>query len=319
MIDVLFVTLPVFAVILLGYGIVRYGPFTRATMHALGDVTLSVTLPLALFHAVAGRDFAEVINLSYLLTLAIAGVATQLVMWVAVGLQGAGPKRRAMSLLGAATPNSALLGYPVFLLVLPEHAAPIVAMNLLIENFLLTPIGLTVLGSAREDDGPRGALWRTAAAAIGSVLRRPLIIGLALAMACVVLGIRVPLVVDRFAGLVGQAAAPVSLIVIGGSLVGLNLRGEISLALLISAVKMIVHPAMIVAVFALLSAAGIAVLSPELRVAIMLTGALPMFAIFVLFGREAGHEGLASLSVAISTCASFVTVNLVLYLLMPQP
>jgi len=315
MLDVLSVTLPVFAVIALGFGIVRFGPFSVDTMRGLGAFTMNVTLPCALFNAIASRDFSEVVNPSYLVILAAAGLVTQVIMWIAARVQGAGPKRRSLAVLAAATPNTAFLGYPIFLLVIPDYAAAVVAMNLLIENILLTPIGLTLLGSVREGDAPRPAPLALVGQIILSVLRRPLIIGLLLGFLSVLVGIEIPEVLDRFTGLVGQAASPIALIVIGGGLVGLNLKGDLKLASLITGVKLMVHPAMILAALLVLTPLGVVSLGPELTIGVILTGCLPMFAIFALFGQEAGHEGLASLSVMLATCLSFLTINLALILL----
>jgi len=313
--DVLSITLPIFAVMLVGYLVVRFGPLTRATMKALGDFTMLVTLPCALFVAVASRDFAEVVNLNYLITLALAGVATQAVMWGVLRVQGTGPKRRALAVLASATPNTAFIGFPIFLLVIPEHAGPVVAMNLLIENILLTPIGLIILGRAGAE-GEQVSQLRLLGRILLSVIRRPLIIGLGLGFAVVLTGLRVPGEVMRFADLLGQAAAPIALVVIGGSLFGLNLRGDLGLASQITAVKLLVHPALVVATLTVLTMLGITTLGTELTMGLILTATLPMFAIFVLFGQEAGHEGLASLSVMIATVLSFVTVNLALMLLL---
>ena len=148
MFDILSITLPIFAIILVGYVVVRFGPLTSGHMRALGEFTMLVSLPCALFHAVATRSFGEVVNPSYLITLALAGLASQATIWTVVRFQNVGPMRRALGVLSAATPNTAFLGYPIFLLVIPEHAGPVVAMNLLIENLLLTPIGLLLIGRA---------------------------------------------------------------------------------------------------------------------------------------------------------------------------
>ena len=313
--SVLSITLPIFAIIAVGFLAVRYGPFSRDTMRALGDYTMMIALPCALFHAVAGRDFAEVIDASYLGTLAIAGLATHALMWGLARMQQAGPKRRALAVLASATPNSAFLGYPIFLMVIPDHAAPVLAMNLLIENFLLTPIGLTLLGSAREDGEARLPPLKLAGQIILSVLRRPLIIGLILGMATVLAGVELPSVIERFTGILGTAASPLALTVIGGSLVGLNLRGDLRLASLIAGTKLLIHPLMIFCAIALFAALGWPALGPELRIGVLLTGCLPMFAIFTLFAQEVGHEGLASLALMLATGLSFLTINLALVLL----
>ena len=143
-----------------------------------------------------------------------------------------------------------------------------------------------------------------------------LIIGLMLGFATVLLRLPLPNEVMRFTDLLGQAASPVALVVIGGSLFGLNLRGDLSLAALISAVKLLVHPAMVILSLTVLTGLGITSLGPELTIGVVLTACLPMFAIFVLFGQEAGHEGLASLSLFIATVLSFVTVNIALMVLL---
>lgn len=315
LLDVLSITLPIFAVMLVGYLVVRFGPLTKATMKALGDFTMLVTLPCALFTAVASRDFAEVVNFNYLLTLGLAGAVVQLITWGLLRVRGVGPKRRALAVLGSATPNTAFLGFPIFLLVIPDHAGPVVAMNLLIENILLTPIGLILMGRA-DGAGQSVSEWRLFGRILLSVIRRPLIIGLMLGFAVVLVGIEPPDEVMRFTSLLGQAASPVALAVIGGSLFGLNLRGDLSLAALITAVKLLLHPTLVIGMLTLLTALGIANLGPELTIGIVLTACLPMFAIFVLFGQEAGHEGLASLALFVATVLSFVTVNIALIVML---
>lgn len=316
MLAVLSITFPIFAVIAVGYLVVRVGPLTSQTMKALGDFTMLVTLPCALFSALASRNFSEVVNLNYLLTLAVAGLATQGAMALIVRLTGTGPKRRALAVLGSATPNTAFLGFPIFLMIIPDHAAAIVAMNLLIENIILTPLGLTLLGRAAAEDGAPVSRLRLIRSIFLSVIRRPLIIGLLAGFAVVLLGITPPSEIMRFTGMLGQAASPVALVVIGGSLFGLNLRGDLSLASLITAVKLLLHPALTIAALAGLSSLGLVHLGPELTIGLILTTCLPMFAVFVLFGQEAGHEGLASLSVMLSTLLSFVTLNIALALLL---
>lgn len=315
LLDVLLITLPIFAVMLVGYLVVRFGPLTRQTMKGLGDFTMQVSLPCALFSAVASRDFGEVVNPNYLLTLALAGLATQLAMWTVLTLRGTGPKRRALAVLASATPNTAFLGFPIFLLVIPDHAGPVVAMNLLIENILLTPIGLILLGRAGAE-GTQVSQLRLLGSILLSVIRRPLIIGLMLGFATVLLGLHPPREVMRFADLLGQAASPVALVVIGGSLFGLNLRGDLSLATLITAVKLLLHPALVIAALTVLTGLGITSLGSDLTIGLVLTACMPMFAIFVLFGQEAGHEGLASLSLLLATILSFVTVNIALMVLL---
>lgn len=315
MLGILSITLPVFAVIAVGYIAARFGPFPPSKMKALGDFTMLVALPCALFYAVASRDFSEVLNVSYLVVLGLGSAATQLVMWLITRAQGLGPRRRAISVLGCATPNSAFLGYPILVAVLPDHAGPILAMNLLIENVLLTPIGLTLLESAKDRDGPRPSLPRMARDIAILVLRRPLIIGLLLGLVFILIGIELPPLAGTFLGLMGDAAAPIALFVIGGTLYGLDLKGEMGLAAQITSVKLLVHPLLVAAALTGLVLLGLPPMDPDLTKGLILSATMPMFAIFILFGQEAGYEGLTSLSVMVATCCAFVTINIALLLL----
>lgn len=315
MLTVLSLTFPIFAIILVGYLVVRFGPLTKQTMRALGDFTMTLTLPCAVFHAVASRDFSEVLNPNYLLTLTLAAFATQWLTWSALLVNGTGPKRRALAFLASATPNSAFLGYPILLAVIPDHAGAVLAMNLLIENLVLTPIGLLVLGRADVGEGRSKGL-RLLGEILLSVIRRPLIIGLALGFLLVLFGISLPDAVMRSTDILGQAASPVALIVIGGSLFGLNLRGDIKLASLIAGVKLLLHPAMVVLMLTVLGGLGLVAMDRDLTIGLLLTACLPMFSIFAFFGQEAGYEGLASLSVLMGTLLSFVTLNIALIVLL---
>ncbi|MGI3170143.1 AEC family transporter [Pseudooceanicola sp. C21-150M6] len=315
MLAVLSVTTPLFAIVLVGYLAARYGPFPRSAMRALGDFTMYIALPAALFLAVASRDLAEVIDPSYLVTLAIGSLATQLSIWIILRIKGTGPRRRALAVMGSATSNSAFLGFPIIYSVLPDHAGVVFAMNLLIENFLLTPIGLVLLASAQAEGPDRPKPLRLIGQIALSVLRRPLIIALLAAMAFIVMGLHLPVIAQNFFGTVGAAATPIALFVIGGTLYGLDLRGEIKLAGLIATVKLLLHPALVAIMMVLGAATFLPPLSPEMQAALILSATMPMFATYVMFAQEVGHEGLASLALTIAVCLSFVTINIALLVL----
>ena len=56
-------------------------------------------------------------------------------------------------------------------------------------------------------------------------------------------------------------------------------------------------------------------LPPDLAMAVVVTAALPMIAVYSVFAQEAGHAGLASLAQVGATALSFVTLNLLLAVL----
>ena len=177
---ILTITFPIFALIAIGYGAVRAGLFAQSDMKTLGKYVLNIALPALLFNTIATRDLGEVLNLGYLAVFALGGLLTIGVTFLWFTLQGTGPARRAIAVMGSTCPNSGFVGYPVMLLVFPDLAGVVLALNMVVENFLLIPLCLILLESSRDRQGK--SLMRIAGGIIMGVLRRPMVIGLMLGL-----------------------------------------------------------------------------------------------------------------------------------------
>lgn len=308
MLSVLGITFPIFAAILLGYLLVRFNVFKPDGMRAFGIYVLQVALPALIFQAVAKRDLHEVFNLPYMSVYLLGGLITVVVAFVWFSAV-TGPMRRAVAVMGSSCPNSGFVGFPLMVIVMPDLAGLVLAMNFLIENVIIIPICLVLIDLARGGE-------QRLAAKLGrvflNVLKRPFVIGLILGLVFSGFGLTLPGPADRFLTLFAQSAAALALLVIGGSLAGIPLKGNIGLAAQIASGKLILQPVATYVAMVLLGGAGL-VLTGDLRTAVILTAALPAFTIYVAFAQEAGHEALASLAVLGSTLGAFVTLNLLIY------
>lgn len=311
--DVLSVTLPIFVMISIGFAVTRFGLFRPAEMAVLSRFILYITLPALLFGAIADSDPAEALHPGYLAAMVAGGLATMAVMFLSQALVGTGPVRRAMATMGSVCPNSAFIGYPILLLVLPEQAGPVLGMNLLIENLVMIPLSLALVEFAMARPG-HSPVERVGSALL-AVLKRPMIVALALGLAVSFSGIELPVWFQRSHHTLGQANAGVALIALGGSLVGLPMRGNRLLAGQIALGKLVLHPLLVAGTAMLLTGIGAVALPPDLRLAAILSAAVPILALFPVLNEGTGHEGLASLSVMMATLASFVTLTLALALL----
>lgn len=311
--DVLSITFPIFAAVAVGYVSVALGVFKSSEMRVLGRFVLYVALPALLFRAVATRDLSEVVHPGYLATFTLAGLGALAVGYLSTWAAGTGPARRATAGMGMAIPNSAFVGYPVLLLALPDRAEQVLALNFLAENFVLVPVSLMLLELSR----PRGdrSLLAMLVRIFRTVLTQPFVVALIAGFAVSLMGIALPEPVDRTLAIFAGGASAVSLVVLGGTLHGLPLKGNRVLAGVIAGGKLIVHPAMAVGAAALVMGAGID-LPPDLRLAAILSAAVPMFTVYVLFVQPYGHDGLASLAVLSATAGAFVTLSVVLALLL---
>ncbi|QPM91372.1 AEC family transporter [Pseudooceanicola algae] len=313
MLSVLSITFPIFAIVGLGYVLTRKGVFAPRDMAVLGNFVMMLAMPALLFHATATRSFGELIDPGFLVLLALAGLTTQGIAWTALKLWGTGPARRAIGVLGAATPNSAFLAYPIMQILFPEIAPRVLAMCLLVENFVLSPIGLVMIEATNPSE-QRHPLRVIGTLAL-SVLRRPFIIGLILGAGVSVSGLHMPVALDRTLDLLSQAASPLALFVIGGSLVGLPLRGNFRLAGALAAFKLFLHPLIALTWVLMLVLIGLPAPSGDWEVALILSTAMPIFGIFPLLARNSPHSGAASLAVMVSTVGAFFSLPVLIALL----
>lgn len=298
----------------IGYAVVRFGLFRSGDALALNRFILYISLPALLFGAIADSDPGEALHAGYLAVMLMGGLVTMVLTFLSQLVIGTGKVRRAMAVMGTVCPNSAFIGYPILLMVLPEQAGPVLGMNLLIENILMIPLGLALVefSMARPGSSPLARIG----SALLAVLRRPFIIALVLGLVVSFSGMEMPEWFQRSYHTLGQANAGVALIALGGSLVGLPMRGNRLLAGQIAFGKLVLHPLMVGAAAALIGGLGALALPEELRLAAILSAGMPMFALFPVLNEGTGHEGLASLSVMLATLASFVTLTAMLALLL---
>jgi len=311
MLTVLGITFPIFAMVAIGYALVARGMFRPEEMKTFGTYVMNLALPALVFHTVASRPVSEVFNIGYM-SVYLAGALITIGLGLLWFTATQSPSRRGVAIMGTTCPNSGFIGYPLMLVLFPDQAGLILALNMLVENVVIIPTALLIM-ELGEPKGQGRVLPQLARVFLG-VVKRPLVIGMALGLLVSLSGLVLPEPLERLVTLVSASAAALALVVIGGSLVGLPMKGNRGLAGQIVAGKLLVMPAATVLVLLALGTYGVT-LPPDLKTAVILTAALPMIAAYSVFAQEAGHEGLASLAQVGATGLSFVTLNALLLIL----
>lgn len=310
MLDILAITGPIFLCIALGYLTTRGGLFDRGDMRVFGKFLINLALPALLFNALSQRSVGEIFNGPYLAAYALGGLILLggAVLWYRK-VAHEGMARSAIMAMGMTCPNSGYVGYPVMLLTLGAPVAGVaLALNMVVENLLIIPILLALADMERHEAGH----WRQLVLqTLQGLARNPLIIAIVAGFLVSALGIPMPSPVSRTVTLFAQASSALSLFVIGGSLVGLKLQGLRTAVAQIGVGKLVLHPLCLLAVMTWLVPIG----DPQLKVALLLTGALPTMGIYAILAQRHGHEGLASAALLVGTLASFFTLSGLLWLL----
>lgn len=313
MADILGIIFPIYAVIALGFGLVRFGLLQKADLATLGTLVANVTLPVLLFGAVARQDLSDTLHPVYMAIYAVAGLMALPLSYAALTATGTKGARRAVSVMGATCPNSGFVGYPVMLLAFPDIAANILAQSMLVELLLFIPISLALIDAAKSG-ASASPFHRIRMAAVGLV-SRPMVIGIVLGLATSATGMDLPIPVLHLIDIVAGPSVALSLIVIGGGLVGVSLKGLHRAALTISALKLILHPLLAFAAISVFLGTMGWSLGADFKSALILSTAMPMISIYGVFARGTGEEGTAAVALVYATTLAFGTLSLLLALL----
>ena len=312
MFEILAITIPIYVAIALGYGLTRWGIFPKSDMRAFGTFVVKVAMPALLFNALSQRKVSDILNADYVMAYALASLLT-----LALGIVWAlrvGRHSRSMSscfAMGMSCPNSGFVGYPIILLSLGPIAGVALALNMIVENLLIIPLLL-----AWAETGQGQQRWhQIVVQTLKGMLSNPMIWGIVLGFLFSWFEVQLPASLSRTVTLFAQASGALSLFVIGGSLVGLPVKGMGSNVAQIAVGKLLFHPLVMTFVLWWI----LPIQDPVLRMAALLTCAMPMFGIYPILTQKHGHDGLSAAALLVTTMASFVSLNALLWLLKQYP
>ena len=309
MFDILAITAPIYIAIALGYGLTRWGFFQKTDMRAFGTFVVKVAMPALLFNALSQRKVSDILNAEYVTAYALASLFT-LSLSIAWALRVSKVSRSLSSCLamGMSCPNSGFVGYPVMLLSLgplASVAGVALALNMMVENLIIIPLLLAWAETGQSKSRWQGIMWQT----LKGMFYNPMIWGIVLGFLFSWFEWQLPSSLGRTVSLFAQASGALSLFVIGGSLVGLPVQGMGPRVAQIAAGKLVLHPLMMLVVMTFL----LPIQDPVLRVAALLTCAMPMFGIYPILTQKHGHDGLSAAALLVTTMASFFTLNALLW------
>ena len=243
MLSVLSIVAPVFALIASGYGARRLGVIGLAAVSELNRFVIYLALPALLFDVMAHAEASDLAQPGFI---AAFGLACGAVFYGTVGLSlMAGRPLAAASINGllGSYANTAYMGFPALLMLFgAESLIPVTIASILTVCVLFaSAIVLIEIGSHREHR-PLPLARKVG----GSLIRNPLLVAPVLGALYGATGLGLPGAAETFLKLLGGAASPLALVVIGLFLGEPRpvATAERKSALALAAVKLFVHPAL---------------------------------------------------------------------------
>lgn len=295
---------PIFLVVGVGYGFVRFGPFSRDDMPVLSRFVVKVALPLLIFLNIYGKPASDIFQVTYLLT--YAG-AVLIMFGIAFGYSAAKkrtPARRAFLGMGMSSTNNGFIGLPIFLILLPEWAGAAVGMDMLVDNTLTIPLTLFLAEQAIGTGTIRERLIST----VRGVLLHPLVLAIIAALVLNAVGVVLPEFLHRSVDLIAGTSTGVALFTVGGMLVGLQIKGALTDIFMIVGSKLLIMPTVAFGLLMSFIAIGLPDLPNELRAAAIITCALPPFSIMPSIAEPYGEADVTTAAMMLSILLSFFTL-----------
>lgn len=297
---------PLFALVALGYALIRLAGWPRSFADALNRFVFNVALPTMLFRmmsefshlpAVDGRLLAAFFG-----SCLIVFILGRLLAWRVFRLDGVA---QSVFALGGIFSNNVLLGIPLAKAALGDQALPAVALVLVFNALTLWTLVTVSVEWARHGEFSARGIGKTAR----GVITNPIVASIVGGWIFGSLDMSIPALIDAPLGMLAQTAAPMSLIALGMGLAEYGIRADWRQSAAICALKLVLQPLMVWLL------ARIIGLPPMETAVVVLLAALPVGANVYLMSRQFGSmEGPVASSLVISTVLAAITTPLILTL-----
>ena len=306
---VLNTTAPIFLLIFLGFLGTKLKFLPQASLPALSRFVLYFALPSVMVTKISSLDLREVVDFAYILVYAFGGLtAFMMSFFISKRLLNESGGNSTISGIGAMMPNSSFIGYPILLQYLDNAPVQAFAMSLVVENILFLPLGLILAETYfKKDSNEEKQVLLTVAKRVAT---NPIILSVFLGVLMSLSGMTMPTSVEGSLGLLASAAAPCALVVIGGSLVGVSIKGSKTRMTIVAVSKLLIFPA---TVFCLLM--FFPNMPHVLQVSALLFAAVPMFSIYPIIGEAYGQRSFCSSTLMLTTLISFFSISIMLLIL----
>jgi malonate transporter len=310
LLSIFVVTFPFFALVLCGYLAARRRLLPHDAIPGLNTFVLYFALPCMLYRFGAQTPVRELLDPAlFFIYLLCALLMTAL----AVGASrraGVDWNNAAFGALVAAFPNTGFMGVPLLVALLGPRAAGPAIVTILVDLVITSSLCIAL---SRLDGAGSSGMRQATVRALQGVALNPMPWSILLGAASSGLALQLPQPVMQTLGLLADAASPVALFTIGAVLARARMQGSAptlpSAYLPLALAKLVVHPALVLAVASLAVMAGV-VLDRFAMVVMVLVACLPSASnVSMLAERFGADNGRIARIILVSTAFSFFTFS----------
>lgn len=273
----------------------KYGFISRDYSQAFADFVVKIALPFALFLAAAQAPASVILNVDYLLALAVGLIVSYgIAFFIGKFFFRHDVKDASMQALSASFPDMAYCGPPVLLATVGSTGLIAMVLGNLIYTVIVIPFTLIMISGARHGGGTLKMLTKA--------VSQPLVILPILGAILAITGVKLPTILEGSINEIGKTAGGVALFFLGLLLSGIKFQVNKEIIFNV-AIKNFLQGALILGT-------GLAVgLETDLLKAAFLIGVLPTAtAVPALAVTNKAYTETAAATVFLSTLLSLVSI-----------
>lgn len=242
MLAIITVIAPIFALMALGFGAVRYRLFPAEGIKSLIAFVNNFATPCLLFHSLVTSDLRSAFNLGIIGPFYIGAIVCFVIgIFIAIKLFGNTPGEAVSVGFSGTFTNTVLVGLPIMTRAYGGESLPVTLSIIGLHGAILLTVGMVTMELVKRDGQPLG---KTLVVAVRRVLSNPLIWGIIAGMIGYFSGLQLIEPAEAFLVMMSSAVVPAALFGIGGALNEYKLSDNWKQALVASGIKLIVHPAL---------------------------------------------------------------------------
>lgn len=300
-------TLPLFVLILFGFLLIKILKWPKTITDSLTKFTFSAAIPVMLFHIMS--HFSEQPTADYRLLFAFFGgtfVVFILGRWIAAKCFKLDGASGTMFAMGGIYSNNVFVGLPIVRALLGDEAVPSVALVVVFSALILWTLATISIEFAQIGKLSTSSFKK----AIKSVFKNPVILGILAGLIVNYSQLPLPTFVSKSTKMLGDMAAPLSLVVLGMGLAEYKIREGLKLSSFICLIKLAILPFVIYIIARLLN---LPILETQV---VVLLGSMSIAINCYIMSRQFNllQPAIAS-SLLISTVLSSITTPLILAIL----
>lgn len=286
------VTIPIFLVMVLGWGLRQTGMLNDNFAAVANKFNFSVTLPVLLFRDIASVDIRAVFDLRYVMFCAIASSVCFWLIWGGAKLFLKDKTMTGAFVQASFRSSAAVMGLAFIQNLYGQSAmGPLMIIGAVPLYNIYSVIVLTFEGETED----RTDTWVKIRRAFLNILRNPIIISIFIGLLVSLFRISFPVIVNKTIANIAQMATPLALISLGAGYEGRKALAKIKPSFASAVIKLVVQPALLVPAAAAMGFTG------EKMIGILIMLASPTTPSCYIMAKNMRNDGTLTASIVVMT------------------